>query len=410
MTESKIYADKYQCSFTNSDQFLDFLRERKENSLWMTAPSNSLQFRPLVKDTELGNLYMQLYQSNGRAEILADTMENTSLLLNVNGQDYPVRSCALKTILERARISGNALGKVSKSVLTQILNYCLDVATGDSLIKVADEKVSAVHGGDPSDYAVLEMEEMFRSVKDFLDSEFPGNTFLTANYDHSIVSAIWSLDGQASDLLDTYYRELTAHGLYGKVKVIPGLRCTTSDVGISGANLYPILINQRGGKIIPLGTPIKTEHSNGVDLDTFGDQLNLIYARFRETLDRQIKLMDIEISYPKNTMLGVLKHIRAPKKASYEALDQFLALNGEKSCTAYELYLAMSEVIFLVQCKGAGGFQIAQTEETIAKAVHVRWSDYGRYARHLRAAPESEARCEAAVCRRSGSVAFCWGR
>lgn len=157
MTESKIYADNFKCSFRNSDQFLDFLKERKEKSLWMKAPSNSLQFKPLEKDSELGNLYMQLYQSNGSAEILVDTMENTSLLLSVNGADYPVRSCALKTILERARISGNALGKVSKSVLTQILNYCLDVATGDSLIKVADDKVSAVHGGDPSDYAVLEM-------------------------------------------------------------------------------------------------------------------------------------------------------------------------------------------------------------------------------------------------------------
>ena len=178
MTESKIYADNFKCSFGNSDQFLDFLKERKERSLWMKAPSNSLQFKPLEKDTELGSLYMQLYQSNGSAEILVDTMENTSLLLSVNGADYPVRSCALKTILERARISGNALGKVSKSVLTQILNYCLDVATGDSLIKVADDKVSAVHGGDPSDYAVLEMLPMFQSVKDFLDDEFPGNSFL----------------------------------------------------------------------------------------------------------------------------------------------------------------------------------------------------------------------------------------
>ena len=264
MTESKIYADNYRCSFLDSDQFLEFLKDRKENSLWMTAPSNSLQFRPLVKDSEMGNLYMQLYQSNGRADILADTMENTSLLLSVNGQDYPVRSCALKTILERARISGNALGKVSKTVLTQILNYCLDVATGDSLIKVADEKVSAVHGGDPSDYAVLEMQAMFQTVKDFLDREFPGNTFLTANYDHSIVTAIWSLDGQARDLLDTYNRELAAHGLYGKVKVTPGLRFTTSDVGMSGANLFPILLNKQGDKIIPLGAPIKTEHSNGV--------------------------------------------------------------------------------------------------------------------------------------------------
>lgn len=112
MTESKIYADNFKCSFGNSDQFLDFLKERKERSLWMKAPSNSLQFKPLEKDTELGSLYMQLYQSNGSAEILVDTMENTSLLLSVNGADYPVRSCALKTILERARISGNALGDI----------------------------------------------------------------------------------------------------------------------------------------------------------------------------------------------------------------------------------------------------------------------------------------------------------
>lgn len=41
----------------------------------MKAPSNSLQFKPLEKDSELGNLYMQLYQSNGSAEILVDTME-----------------------------------------------------------------------------------------------------------------------------------------------------------------------------------------------------------------------------------------------------------------------------------------------------------------------------------------------
>ena len=378
MTENKIYTDNYKRSFGDPNQFLDFLKERKENSLWMKAPSNSLQFKPLEKDTELGNLYMQLYQSNGSAEIMVDTMENTSLLLSVNGSDYPVRSCALKTILERARISGNALGKVSKSVLTQILNYCLDVATGDSLIKVADEKVSAVHGGDPSDYAVLEMLPMFQSVKDFLDDEFPGNVFLTANYDHSIVTAIWSLEGQANDLLDTYAQELAAHGLSGKINVIPGLRVTTSDVGVSGANLYPILINKHGDKIIPLGAPIKTEHSNGVDMDRFKAQLQMLYARFRETIGKHTKMMGIDIRYPRNTMLGVLKHIRAPKKASYAALDQFLALKGEQPCTAFELYLAMSEVIFLIQCEGASGVRVAQMEECIAKAVHVKWSEYDR--------------------------------
>ena len=169
MTESKIYADDYSCTFKEPGEFLDFLRERKEHSQWLTAPSRSLQLQSIERDSAFGNLYMQLYQHNGRAEILADTMENTSIMLSVHGKEYPVRSCALKTILERARISGHALNKVSKEVFTQIMNYCLGVASGDSLIKVADEKVSAVHGGDPDDYAVLEMLPLFERVQDYLE-------------------------------------------------------------------------------------------------------------------------------------------------------------------------------------------------------------------------------------------------
>ena len=40
---------------------------------------------------------------------------------------------------------------------------------GDSLIKVADEKVSAVHGGDPKDYTVMEMLPLFKATNDFLN-------------------------------------------------------------------------------------------------------------------------------------------------------------------------------------------------------------------------------------------------
>ncbi len=378
MTESKVYEDDFSCSFRDPNRFLEFLKERKENSDWLTVPSRSLQFQPIEKDSNLGNLYMHLYQSNGRAEILADTMENTSILLNVNGSDYPVRSCALKTILERARISGYALSKVSTEVFTQILNYCLDVATGDSLVKIADEKISAVHGGDPKDYAILEMLPLFMRVKDYLETNFPGCTFQTANLEHSIVTAIWSLDGHTNELLDTYRREVTAKGLAYKPQIRPGLRFTTSDVGISGANLFPILLVGNGSRIVPLGYPIKTNHKNGADLDFFDEQLSLLYARFTEAIEKQTKLLNIEIRYPSTTLLGVLKRIGAPKKASYEATDLFLGQNRNQPCTAYELYLAMSEVIFIAQCEGASGGRIAQLEEIIARALHVNWSEYDR--------------------------------
>ena len=378
MTESKIYADDFNCTFRDPNQFLEFLNARKENSKWLQAPSKSLQFRSIAKGSNLGNLYMQIYQHDGRAEVLADTMENTSILLSVNGDDYPVRSCALKTILERARISGHALNKVSKEVFTQILNYCLDVASGDSLIKVADEKVSAVHGGDPKDYCVLEMLPLFRKVKDYLEQRFPGCQFVTANYDHALVSAIWRLDGQADDLLRTYRRELTAKGIGLIGSTVPALRFSTSDVGISGANLYPMLLVGGGSKIVPLGYPIKTEHKGGVDMDYFDEQLSMLYARFEEGVEKQTRLLNIEVRYPKTTLLSVLKRIGAPKKSSFEAADLFAATNEDNPCTAYELYLAMSEVIFMAQCEGASGSRIAQLEEIVARALQVNWCEYDR--------------------------------
>lgn len=296
MTESKVFTDNFSRSFTESGDFFQFLSDRKARSKWMTAPSRELQFEPVERGSTLGNLYMQIYDHNGAAEILEDTMENTSLLLKVDGKDYPVRSCALKTVLERARISGHALNKVSKSVFAEILNYCMGVASGDSLIKVADEKVSAVHGGDPKDYTVMEMLPLFKATNDFLDREYPGNRFMTAHFDHSIATAIWCLDGQADKLLDTYHREIAAKGLQTE-KMVPALRFSTSDVGMSGANLYPIFLVGAESRIVPLGYSIRTEHKNGVDMQYFEEQLRLVYEDMKEGLISKTDFCDIRGQY-----------------------------------------------------------------------------------------------------------------
>lgn len=379
MTDQKIYADNFRCTFDDPGDFIQFLKERKENSRWMTAPSRNLVFESLEKNTQMGELYLKLYDHDGRAEIIADTMENTSLLLKVNGETYPVRSCAIKSILERARISGHALNKVSKSIFTQILNYCMDVASGDSLIKVADDKVSAVHGGDPKDYAILEILPLVQCVRSILDRDFAGNHFLTANFDHSIVTAIWSLDGQANELMETYRQAVAEKGVTEAMSARPGLRFTTSDVGVSAANLYPILLLGGSNRIIPLGDPLKLDHKNGADLDAFASSMDQLYACFKESIERQQQLLDVEIRYPYTTMLGVLKRIGITKKMSYEVADLFAGQSGVSSgCNAYQLYLAMSDVIFLAQREGASAYRIAQLEENIARALRINWHEYDR--------------------------------
>ena len=379
MTDQKIYADNFRCTFDDPGDFIQFLKERKENSRWMTAPSRNLVFESLEKNTQMGELYLKLYDHDGRAEIIADTMENTSLLLKVNGETYPVRSCAIKSILERARISGHALNKVSKSIFTQILNYCMDVTSGDSLIKVADDKVSAVYGGDPKDYAILEILPLVQCVRSILDRDFAGNHFLTANFDHSIVTAIWSLDGQANELMETYRQAVAEKGVTEAMSARPGLRFTTSDVGVSAANLYPILLLGGSNRIIPLGDPLKLDHKNGADLDAFASSMDQLYACFKESIERQQQLLNVEIRYPYTTMLGVLKRIGITKKMSYEVADLFAGQSGVSSgCNAYQLYLAMSDVIFLAQCEGASAYRIAQFEENIARALRINWHEYDR--------------------------------
>ena len=379
MMETKVFADNFSCSFSEPGDFFQFLGERKAKSEWMTAPSKNLRFEPVEKGSALGDLYMKIYDHNGAADVLEDTMENTSLLLKVNGETYPVRSCAIKSILERARISGHALNKVSKKVFTQILNYCMDVASGDSLIKIADDKVSAVHGGDPKDYAVLEMLPLVQCVQTILDRDFSGNHFLTANFDHAIVTAIWSLDGQADELMDTYRKAVKERGITEAMSARPGLRFTTSDVGVSAANLYPILLIGGSNRIVPLGDPLKLDHKNGANLETFESGMDQLYACFKESIERQQQLMDVDIRYPYTTLLGVLKRIGITKKLSYEVADLFEGQNGvQTGCNAYQLYLAMSDVIFLAQCEGASGARIAQLEENVARALRINWHEYDR--------------------------------
>ena len=108
----------------------------------------------------------------------------------------------------------------------------------------------------------------------------------------------------------------------------------------------------------------------------FEEQLRLVYAQFEKALDKQVQLMNIEIRYPVTTLMRVLKRIKAPKKASYEAMDYFVAIHGDSPCTAYELFMQMSDVIFSAQCDGASGLRIAQLEEIVSRALNVNWHEY----------------------------------
>lgn len=372
--EARIYEDGFQKSFGKGEDtsMLQFLQERESAANWTTIETSQVKFEAITENSPSCNLLAQSYQLLGKIGIFHDTVKNTRLMMSTEDEIYPVRSCAIKSILDRARISGNALSQVSKEVLAEILNHCIAVAKGQALLRIADDKVSAMHGGDASDYSTLAMPQLFELVVNHLKTDFSSYRFVGGHFDHTLVTAVWELPNEPE--LEEGYREMLREHHFPTGDFVPAVRFTSSDVGLASATAYPMLLID--GKNVTLGSPLRLEHKNGATLADFDKQLELLYPRCKDSIQQLCTLMDIGIQYPYNTMLRILQRLKAPKKLSYEAASQWAAANGERGCTAYELYLAMCEIVFMMQCSGASGARIAKVEENIARALKLRWSDY----------------------------------
>lgn len=292
------YADAFHQTFAHESDFLNFLKDIQSRSHWDRHPAHDLEIIALDEGDPLTQALHRQYEHLGTEGILDDTMEHTRLLLKAQDELTPVRSCAIKTILDRARISGSALSQLSKPHLAEVLNRCLNIARGNALLWYSDGKISAVHGGDANDYAVLEIPELFQHAVQYLSDHFPGYTFAGGSFDHSMVTAIWELTDQ-DDLIETYRTALARHGLLDdETSIRPAVQLSTSNTGISGANLYPMLLEGAGSKIVPLGSPIRENHKNGADLTQFDENLVKLFAQYQSNLDTLTELLDIELAYP----------------------------------------------------------------------------------------------------------------
>ncbi|WP_320952340.1 transposase [Hungatella effluvii] len=376
MNETMVYADGYSRTFAEQEEFFGFLKQMGGKSHWERKRSKDLWLVAFTDgDSEIAKKLREEYEREGLdLGILSDTMEGTSLLLKAKDRYYPVRSCAIKTILDRAGISGTGLRRLDKNVYARILNDCLKTAKGESLLRISEGKVSAVHGGDCYDYAILDMEQIFHHVVEYLQKEFPGSDFTGGFYDHTRASALWELSRQ-DELLGAYCAKLEDCG-YEPEEMKPALRVTTSDVGVGGANLYPMLLYGPRQNGIPLGEPIRLNHEGGATMEVFDKQLDLLFGKYQAALNGLARLATVTVNHPGNCMIGVMKKVKIAKKYITEAVNLFEAQNGPGSCTALDIYYGMSEVMFMMTCEGEPGGRIADVEEKVARALALNWKEF----------------------------------
>ena len=345
------------------------------HSVWERTEVNALRVEPLDEGSPL---YSDIASFGGGVTkgALIDTAKNLGLAIRLGGTYFPLRDTAYKSLTDRAKIGGSSLPKLSRQILADTLNECLALQkNAQALLLIRSQKVSAVHSGDGSDYAILPINELLAAIKAKLDERFPGSAFDSGYSSHELTSAAWSLPGQKSDLLGSYHKTLDALGKTSlATKLMPGIRFSTSDTGIAAAKVSALLFGM--AYPIPIGSMVGTEHRGRATVADFMDSLDLLFAQFEDSVKRLEQLMDVYLTYPVNAMTAICKRLSLPKKASLDAIAMFEMANGGGSATAHDVFFAMQEIMFLLKSEEVRTGKMLQLEESMSRALSLNWAQY----------------------------------
>lgn len=366
--------DSYSAQFTRFPAMLAFHEEKRKASLWERSEVSRLRVAALDQKSPLYENTTGFDPAVSQ-DAIADTAENLGLAIQVGGRYFPLRDTAYKSLLDRARINGSALPKLARAKLAEVLNSCLELHKDSALLLIRDEKVSAAHSGDSRDYSILEIDQLLDGLQKKMDERFPGSVFEDGYFDHAISSASWKLPAQKEDLLSTYEKLLEAEGKKAlAAKLMPGIRFSTSDTGVASAKVSALLMGLQYP--IHIGDIVAVEHRRQSKVPDFVDSLDMLFAQFGDSVARLSGLLSVHLDNPVNAMTAVCKKLAMPKKAALEAIAMFEAANGDSPASAHDVFMAMQEILFNLKVGGASESKLLLLQESMARALTLRWSDY----------------------------------
>lgn len=366
--------DNFEANFDNYPSMLSYHQALSMASSWHRCKVKDLHVEPLDPTSPLYG-HPSAFAAGTSEEAIEDTAANLGLALNVDGNIYPVRSTAYKTLIERAKVGGTALPKLSRKDLANVLNSCLSVHNSDALLLIRDEKVSAAHSGDETDYSVLPMDELLVTLTKKLGERFPGFVFESGYSDHSYTSCSWILPNQKEGILDTYAKALAAHRQTAIAnRLVPGIRFMTSDTGFAAAKVSALLLGTQHP--INIGDCIGVDHRNQRKVADFEAEMDKLFAKFCDSVAKLQSLLEIPLEYPVNAMTRVCKKLSLPKKEALEAIAMYEMAYGGGPATAHDVFMAMQEIPYMLKTRHTPEAKMLKTEENMARALSIRWSDY----------------------------------
>lgn len=352
-------------SFNNIEDLKELLKKQQETYKWVeyqTTDSTYVALEdnpiciPIIRD-QLG------IAAEVSDDTIAEQMVDTKLALSYPNDSklscYPVGPTAYRGILERVGGTCAALSslkdsrsryEVSPADKASICNMLTKYAKGNSLLLIGDELVLADLSDD---YVKLPFADILDLTESVLNNNFEITSYKSGTVSHETSSAEFQFyDTEIDDkIIETFSSigiDVSTYNCHIKVM--------TSDVGLSGVNLYPYIKDSKSSKIISIGTPLKLEHIGSANMDKYLENLTACFASFKETNEHIEQMKAIRISNPADCLYNVGKKIALPEKQLRETMEDF---DNEYpySCLGINVYLKLFDVLDMY---------ISDTEETVS--------------------------------------------
>lgn len=378
------FQEKRICDETEAKQLFSII---SANDIWQKCYTKELNVMPvdnapILMDTVRTTVKISPTVTD---ESMVQCMEGNNLGLQLpfsNGfVGYPVGDTAYNTLIHRAgyqnspvltllteKTSQKPMSPLDKS---NVLNLGLKYFQNKVLVLIRDEKVRAVLSGDEADYSVLPYDELLDTFSDGLRNQFKNVKFMESSLSHEYFITTY----QISDMSLTKGITRILSGLSDE-RVSASVKLISSDVGISGANIYPYI--RDGYKERMIGLPLTLTHKNYHGISDFADNVYKIMSMFQDAAEKLEHMDQKKIKYPAGCLLRIAKQIGLPKKLACETAPIFETSYGNNTYQI-DVYWALYDILDQYDSYSQGGLSSARRlslEEGICRIAFSNMSDY----------------------------------
>ena len=376
---SKFMKDAFSNVVESWDDLMGTLSQMERDSEWLD------QYR--LGDLEVLPLSAQDVKDFSDPDVYADTQQGSNLAIRIpDGRIFCLRVQGVPSIHLRAGITGEAYSRLSSEIEARHLNDGLHEKSASErgcVIKVAGDKILAVHSENYNPYSVL---DGFVDARNFFDTQYPDAKFQYGFVSHEMAQA--ALD------LSAYNEECFKNVMdfFGATKVLPVLGISMGDAAKSCVSLYPqIFVKQQKGNIerlleIPLGQEMCLRHRGKIPMaEAFQNNLSRLQAQFDEPLYKLRRMKKNEMSYPLDAFMNACDKIGITKryaKATNGKAKEFEITcmdmeNQGKELTAFDVYMAMCDIPNKIEKDEADALQQVKfkAKETLKRAIGLDWTD-----------------------------------